>query len=265
MTATSDNFSWAVRLGYGARGVVYVLLGWLAVNTPAQSSGGAQSAFVMLRKMPLGTVLLALVAAGLAGYALFKLLSAVADLEHRGTGAEAVVKRIGDAAGCLSYGFLAWTAVSFATGAKHGGNAGQSQQTAHSALQWTLGPVVVGLVGVGFLVGALMQAKGAFTAGFMKRVSSSAPSGVSYIGRAGYAARTVVFAIVGWSLVQAAWFDNSSQAKGLGQALVGLRSSGWIYTVVAIGLMLFGVFSLVVTRYRIIPDIDPARLKPEFG
>jgi hypothetical protein len=74
----------------------------------------------------------------------------------------------------------------------------------------------------------------------------------------------VVFALIGWSLAQAAWLDSEAQVKGLGDALLSLRESGTIYTLIAVGLMLFGVFSMAVSRYRIIPDIDASRLKPSF-
>ena len=63
-------------------------------------------------------------------------------------------------------------------------------------------------------------------------------------------------------LVQAAWLDSEAQVKGLGDALATLRDNGSMYTLVAIGLMLFGIFSMAVSRYRIIPDIDAHDLKP---
>jgi hypothetical protein len=129
-------------------------------------------------------------------------------------------------------------------------------------LDWGLGDLIIGAVGVGFVIGAFMQAKGAVTGSFMKRVSPRAPDAIDPVGRVGYAARAVVFAIIGWSLMQAAWFDSGAQVKGLGDALLTLRESGTMYTLVAIGLMLFGVFSMVVSRYRIIPDIDARDLKP---
>jgi hypothetical protein len=63
--------------------------------------------------------------------------------------------------------------------------------------------------------------------------------------------------------VQSAWFVQSNKTKGLGEAIVALRDDGAIYTLVAIGLLLFGVFSLVMARYRVIPDFDKRDLKPK--
>ena len=50
--------------------------------------------------------------------------------------------------------------------------------------------------------------------------------------------------------------------KGLGEAILSLRQSGFVYTLVCVGLMIFGAFSLIVARYRIIPDIHRRDLKP---
>ena len=125
-----------------------------------------------------------------------------------------------------------------------------------------LGEFVIGIVGVGFLVGALMQAKSAITATFMHHVGRGAPAAMEPIGRLGHGARAVVFAIVGWSLVQSAWLESEGPVKGLGDALMSLSDTGALYTVVAIGLLLFGLFSLVVARYVIIPDVHMADLKP---
>ena len=91
-----------------------------------------------------------------------------------------------------------------------------------------------------------MQGKTAVTRSFMRELSSRAPEVVEYLGRAGLAARAVVFAIIGWSLMRGAWFDSSSEVK----------------TLVAAGLLLFGVFSLFAARYRIVPDLERSDLRP---
>lgn len=264
MVDKSEKFSWLVRLGYAARGVTYILLGWLALGTRAEAGEGNQGVFAHLQEMPLGTPILYLMAIGLTAYVLFKFAAAVGDVENRGSDTKGIVKRIGDAASGVAYTILAFAALQFASGSKQSAGGGESQQTASSILDWTLGGLLIGAVGLGFLVGALMQAKEAATGHFMHRVSPRAPNGIEAVGRAGHAARAVVFGIIGWSLVQSAWFNSSSEVKGLGEALVSLRESGTVYTLVAVGLMLFGAFSLVVSRYRIIPHLDRESLKPSF-
>jgi len=60
-----------------------------------------------------------------------------------------------------------------------------------------------------------------------------------------------------WSLAQSAWSENGQEVRSVGQALLDLRDMGIVYTLVALGLMIFGVFSLITARYRIIADPDP--------
>jgi hypothetical protein len=262
MVDKSEKFTWLVRLGYAARGLTYLLLGYMALGARATPDEGNQAVFEMLQDVPFGVPLLYVMAIGLAAYVVFKLASAIGDVQHRGSDTRGILKRIGDGASAIAYSILAYAALQFAQGDKQSADSGQSQQTAGTVLDWSLGGIVIGLVGVGFLVGAFMQAKSAITAGFMDRVSSRAPTAIEPVGRAGHAARAVVFAIVGWSLARAAWFNSESQVKGLGEALVSLRESGTTYTLVAVGLMLFGTFSLAVSRYRIIPDFGAEGLKP---
>ena len=265
MADAPEKFSWLVRFGYGGRGVVYLLLGWLALRTRARVDAGNQAVFDMLQKMPLGRIALGALVVGLAGYVAFKLLCLVCDIEHHGSDAKGWRHRLANLGPAMGYSIVAYSALRFALGLKHGTGESQTRATVHTALDWSMGKVAIGIVGVGFIIAAGAQVRQAATGHFMHRVSDRAPPGIEWIGRIGFAARTVVFAIVGWSLVQAAWWHHSSDAKGLGDALVSLRSSGALYTVVVIGLMLFGAFSLIVARYLIIPRVEKGDLKPAFG
>jgi hypothetical protein len=261
MVDTSGKFRWLVRLGYATRGLVYLILGYLALTTSSRAGGGGEAVFDVLRDVPMGALVLWLMAAGLLAYALFKAISAIGDVQRHGRDPAGLATRVGEGASAIAHTVLAYAAFQYASGSARDSSGGQ-QQAAGSVLELPLGEVLLGLVGVGFLVGAVMQAKSAVTAKFMKHVSTAAPAAVEPIGRAGHAARAVVFVVIGWSLVQSAWFDSAGAVKGLGEAIVSLRDNGALYTVVAVGLLLFGLFSLVVARYRIIPEVRPADLKP---
>jgi hypothetical protein len=71
-----------------------------------------------------------------------------------------------------------------------------------------------------------------------------------------------VFLVIGWSLVRSAWFGTTGEIKSLGEAVGSLAGSGTLYTLVAAGLLLFGLFSLLLSRYRIVPDLGRADLRP---
>ncbi|MXO73831.1 DUF1206 domain-containing protein [Altererythrobacter aerius] len=264
MVDKSEKFSWLVRIGYAARGVVYILLGYLALSTAGKAGDGQAAVFDMIQDAPMGEVILYLVALGLLAYAVFKAIDAASNIESHSDDASGKGKRVGAAASAIAHLVLAYTAYQFAAGEKQqsAGEGGSGQEVAGSLLTWDMGPVLLGLVGLGFLVAAAVQAKNAYTGNFMKHVSGSAPRYVEPIGRAGHASRAVVFALIGWSLIKGAWFSRSGEIKGLGEALVALSDNGVIYPLVALGLILFGVFSLIIARYRIIPDIRKDNLKP---
>lgn len=259
----SQKFITLVRLGYAARGLTYIVLGVLALGTTGKAVDGASGVFDYLQEMPLGEPLLWIVALGLFAYGLFKLLSGAANLQHRQSDTMGVAKRIGDLGSGVAHFFLAYAAYAFATGTRtSSSDSGGIEAMAGPMLDFSFGPFVIGLIGLGLLAAAVIQGKRAATGDFMKHITSRAPKAVEAIGRAGHAARAVVFAIIGWSLMRGAWLVSENQVKGLGEALLSLRDTGFVYTLVAIGLLMFGAFSLVTARYRIIPDFDESQLKP---
>ena len=265
MVDKSEKFRWLVRLGFAARGVVYLLLGYIALGTGGEAKGGQAAVFDYIQQVPFGTPLLWIMALGLLGYAAFKFLSAVADIQHQGSDATGALQRVGDAASGVAHTFFAYVCYQFAKGAQQSVSDGSGgQEMAGSVLAMELGSVLIGLLGLGFLVAGFMEGKKAWTAGFMRWISHRAPSGARTAGRIGHAARGIVFAVIGWSMVQGAWFARESEIKGLGEAILSLRGMGTLYTLVAVGLMVFGAFGLVLSRYRIVPDLGPNRLRPSF-
>jgi len=261
----SEKFTWLVRLGFAARGMVYVLLGYLALRTSGAAKEGASSVFDYLQEVPFGTAILWLAAIGLLAYAAFRLLSAFADIQNKGDSQKGLLSRFADFISGATHVFLSYAAYQFATGSKQSAGGSQTQEMVGGVLSWDVGPIVIGLVGVGFLVGAFMQGKQAVTARFMERISPSAPHWTETVGRAGHGARAVVFAVIGFSMIEGAWLASENRVKGLGEAILSLRDTGFVFTFVAIGLALYGIFSLLTARYRIIPDVQKGDIKPHLG
>jgi hypothetical protein len=258
MVDKSEKVVLLARLGYGVRGLVYILLGYLAISSASerQVSNGTRGSLEYLQSIPGGTAILSLAAVGLFGYALYKVIAATFDTEHYGHDAKGIGHRAAYFGSAFIYIGLAWTALRLAEGARVD-SSDQTREWAAKALTFDLGPVALGIAAIGLLVGAGVQAKNAIDKGFMKHISSRAPTGTCWIGRLGLSARAVVFAFMAWSLARSAWFANSAEVRSLGQALMDFREMGFVFTVVAAGLVLFGVFSVITARYRIIPDPDP--------
>ena len=263
MVDKSQEFALLVRVGYAARGIVYVLLGYLALTSAGETSGGQNASFDFLQDVPLGSPVLYVTAVGLAAYALYKFIAAIGDLEHKGADAQGIAERVGYGASGGAHTVLAWSAFQFAHGDKQSAGADSGSGAASTLLAWEMGAIVLGVVGLGFVAAAVVQGRTAITASFMRSVGAGAPSFVCWFGRIGHAARAVVFLVIGWSLIHSAWLRNGAEAKGLGTALVSLRESQALHTIVALGLLMFGAFSLIVARFRIIPDLSKKDLIPK--
>lgn len=262
MVDKSEKFSLLVRLGYLARAVLYTLIGLIALQSRDEVREGAQGVFRAVEDFPAGTIILWLLAIGLFGYSLFRFASAFFDIENHGSDKRGIARRIGHGASGIGHLALAWSAYNFATGT--GSSSDGAQEAASGILSFELGGIVLGLIGIGFLIAAFEQGKKGLTGSFMQRISGQAPSGTRTLGGIGYVARGVVFLVIGWSLMRSAWFDSSSQVKTLGDAIADLGDMGFVYTLVAIGLLVFGLFSFVLARYRIIPDLGAQGIRPAY-
>ena len=249
------------RAGFLARGVVYILLGYFALT--AFGSQGTADVLGAIKDVPLGNILLFLVGLGLLGYGIYRLYGAALGIDAQGTGAKATAQRIGHAASGAAHlvlGFIAMKGVF--TSSEPGSGGGRAGEAAGTVADWPGGELILWIVGLGFLAAAVEQATKAITAKFMYELDPDVPGFAEPVGRAGFAARAVIFAVLGWQFVQALLAGNPEAVGGIGQVLSSLSDTGWLFTLVALGLLLFGVYSLIMARYRTIRDDDVlARLK----
>jgi hypothetical protein len=256
---SGSKIAWLARSGYAARGVVYLIIGGLAVLA-ALGSGGqttdSKGALVTILQQPFGKVLLALVALGLVGYAIWRLVQASMDPDNHGTDAKGVAVRGGLLVSAVSHVLLAFFALSliFGWGAGGGGDSGTQDWTAW-LLQQPFGRWLVALVGLAVIGAGLAHMVKGYKAKFEKylQMDHDLLDKTSPICRFGLIARGVVFLIIGGFLVVAAWRFSSGDVVGLQGALQTLQQQpyGWILLgIVALGLFAFGVYSLIEARYR---------------
>ncbi|MFD1702652.1 DUF1206 domain-containing protein [Methylopila henanensis] len=259
------------RLGFAARGLVYCLVGGLAVLAAigvGGSTGGSRSALLVVLEQPFGAALLAAVGAGLVCFAAWRITSAVTDADGRGDSAKGRGVRALQALSGVVYLGLAGTAIGLAAG--RGGGGGGEDQAAQDWTAWALaqplGRWAIAAIGFGVVAGGFGYGWKAWRGDVTKRLSvpPDAMGWVTAVGRAGYAARGVTFLLIGGFLALAAWRADSEEVRGLGGALQALRAQpyGWVLLgLTAAGLFAFGLFGFVQARYRRIdaPDLDDAR------
>jgi hypothetical protein len=253
------------RAGYVAYGVVYALVGVLAVQTAFGGGGKTASQESALRQVllaPLGRVLLGLVALGLLAYAAWRLFQGILDPENEGKDAKGLLKRIDHLLNGLFHAALAFSAGELALSSGGGGGGSPDDWTARLLAQ-PLGRWLTVIAGVVIVGAGLYQFYKAYRADFRDELkagemSARAKTWAACSGRLGYAARGVVFGVIGVFLVQAALQTDPDEARGLGGALETLARQPfgpYILGAVAIGLVAYGVFMFVVARYR---RIEPA-------
>lgn len=249
------------RAGYAAKGVVYVMIGGLAVAAATGQRGrlgGGETAVRAIGDQSYGRVLLALTAAGLFGLALWRFLSAFLDAEENGRDAKGILKRTALAWSGLVHGTLGVLAVQIATGTERGGS---TERTFISRLlSWDGGAVVLGLFGVAVLVYSAYELHRATTAEFVRSLRRSEMGAhakwLIALGRIGIGARAVVFIIAGLGVIRAALTHDPSDARGIGGALASIARQPFgvvLLLSVAAGLVAYGFHQFVLARYRRIP------------
>ncbi len=255
MIDKSEKFTWLVRIGYFSRALFYTTLGSIALTNAPAMSGGMDGIFEAINTLPGGDALLWVMALGMVGYALFRICSPLFDIENEGSDAPGWGKRIGHAGSALGHLVLAWSAYRLAGADMEGGGADTHDAVA-GVLSVNLGGVAIGLLGIAFFLAALAQAKKGLSGSFMAKISAAAPAATRWLGGAGYLARAAVFAVIGWSLVQTGVLTGDADGvMTLADAVAWLAQYGAAFQLVAGGLLLFGLFSFVLARYRIIPDL----------
>lgn len=257
----SKGIEWLARLGYAAKGLVYVIVGVLSALSAFHAGGhttNTKGAVNTLNQQPYGQVLLIIVALGLIGYVVWRFTQAFKDPEHRGHGFGGILKRIGLFVSGLIYGSLAVYTISLLMGSG-GGGGGQSKDSMTARLMSHQGGVwVVAAIGGVIIIVAIMQFMRAYQCKFEKQWAVAQMGRTQHIwarriARWGLSARGVVFLIMGGFLVLAAVQTNPQKATGLGGALNTLAQQSYgqiLLAVVALGLVCYGIYCWVNAVYR---------------
>ncbi|MER5891070.1 DUF1206 domain-containing protein [Streptomyces sp. NPDC001941] len=246
----------AGRWGFAARGVIYLLVGVLALRI-AFGGGGEQAdrggALAEVAQKPLGVVMLWLIGIGFAGMALWRLSEAVFGSK---TG-----KRLMSGGRAVFYGFVAYSVLAFATG-DEGSNSGSSDRQSRDitakalglpAGQWLVGiaGLVVAGIGVAIAVRAIMRKYHKHLK--LGEMSKKARRFTDVTGVGGGTARGLIAVAAGIFVVRAAVKFKPEEAKGMDDTLRSFADTPagpWLLVAVAVGLALFGLFSFAMARWR---------------
>jgi hypothetical protein len=244
------------RIGYGARGLIYITMGLLAIKV-ALGKGGAlatpQGAIAAIGKSPAGFILLWVILVGIIAYALWGLVRAVLDPLNKGHDAKGLVARFGFMVSAFSYAILALPTYGYIRGVTQSSNGAQTQKLLTTIMKMPWGRYAVGVLGLVVLAGGLYQIYLGYKAGFDRQFQIYALTAkevklATDLGRFGTAARGVVFALVGGLITLGAYRANPSQPVGIDTALATLLHEPygvWLLGIVALGLIAFGLYSML--------------------
>ncbi|MEX2473098.1 MAG: DUF1206 domain-containing protein [Gemmatimonadota bacterium] len=266
-----DGIEVVARVGYAAKGVVYLVIGILAVQLALAGAGGETSstrrALQRISEASFGQVALLLVTIGLAAHTLWRLFQAAMDPEAAQSSdgeKKRWLKRGFFLISAVAYGLLTYSGIEILTGLGGGGGGGDGASGGGSNAAWTaelmsmtFGVWLVGIVGAGVVIRGLMQFAKAYTQGFQDKMSSfdfgpKRRKWIIRVSRLGLTARGVVFGIIGSSIVYAALTHDPEEARGLEGALDMLISRPWLLGGLGVGLACYAVYQWVKARYRII-------------
>lgn len=254
----SSAFEALARAGFVARGVVYAIIGVLALKLAFGHGGkltNQQGALKTVAHQPFGKVLLVLVAIGLGGYSLWRLVRAA--IGHGREGSDTGFERAAALASGVAYGAMCVLAIEILVSG-HGQTSSSPKQATAGVFGWPAGTWIVGIAGFVMIAVALYQGYRGITKKFLKdsKVEEMKPKvkeWISRVGTVGHLARMIVFGLIGIFLVKAAIDYSPKQAVGLDGALAKLTHYSYgplLLGVVAAGLIAFAVYSLSDARYR---------------
>ena len=246
------------RAGLAARGIIYILIGWVAVLVALGRSAreaDQQGAIQLLASKPYGLVSLWLLGIGFAAYALWRLSEAAFGVVGEGNGAGPRLKSLGRAVVYAGFAVLTFKAIS---GAQSGSQSHQQQDLTAKVMQYPAGRWVVAIVGLIIVIAGLVLIMEGFRRKFMKTLRTDQMSPrtrrvVRLLGTVGTAARGAVFALVGILVIDAAITHSASKSGGVDKALLTLRDQPFgvvLMLAAALGLLIFGVYGLCEARWR---------------
>jgi uncharacterized protein DUF1206 len=253
---------WLARAGLVAKGLTFGIVATIALKVAIAGDGKIEDrpgALHALADSLLGKILLAALAVGLAGYALWRFVLALLGRELETGEREGLPKRIGLVARGALYSWLAYLCAELVVGANTSAGGGKKEDDATArVLELPLGRWLVAAAGLAVMGAGAYNVYRGLSQKFRKDLKEEQMGGqerrwYTVLGFVGHNARGVVFLLAGFFLVRAAWQYDPKEAIGLDGALAKLAHQSYghlILGVTAAGLLAYALFCLVQARYR---------------
>jgi hypothetical protein len=245
------------RAGLTARGVIYILVGWVAVLVALGHSSreaDQQGALQLLAGKSYGLVSLWALGIGFACYALWRLSEAAFGVTGDQPGAGPRLKSLARAVVYAGFSYLTFTVIAGTARSQ----AGRQQDITATLMQHPGGRVLVGVAGFAVVACGLVLVIEGARKKFMKYLRTATMSArtrkvVKVLGMTGTIARGLVFALAGVLVIDAAVTHRANESGGIDKALLTLRDQPFgefLMLLAALGLLVFGIYGLCEARWR---------------
>jgi hypothetical protein len=244
-----------VRLGYLAKGLIYSLIGVLALRVSLGQSGRLTDPSGVLRTVmsqPFGRIMLIIIGVGIVGYAAYYIFEAAADLRRHGGGGRGWTARSLTMIKAAVYGAIGVQALMVVFFDRR--PVDRTEQSAGAIMQLPLGDWLLVAIGIGVVIYGISQLQMVWRGGAdddinVPEVKREAPW-ILPLGRFGTAARSVILLLMGATFARSGWRGRAADADGYREALRTVASfDPWLLTAIGAGLLCFGLYQLCHARY----------------
>lgn len=247
-----------MRFGYAARGVVYIIVGVLAVLAAWRGgqAEGTAGALKSLRDEPWGVPALWVIGIGLFAYAIWRLVDAWLDLEDCGHGFKGVIARIGQTVTGLIHAGLGVEALRLGMGSGGSGGSEGSRSLASRLLETQNGPTIMMIIGVITIGAGGYYAYKGIAEKYKEHIRCTATTErLDPAIKAGLVAHGIVIALVGVFLFYAGLNTDPGQAGGVGKAFATVRAQPFgriLLGLLGLGMLGFALYCFVEAIYRVV-------------
>ncbi|MGR3396774.1 DUF1206 domain-containing protein [Pseudooceanicola nanhaiensis] len=251
-----------MRFGYSARGVVYIIVGGLAVLAAWRggSAEGTTGALQTLKGEPWGYAALWIIAIGLFAYAVWRLIDAWMDLENYGTDMKGIVARTGQTVTGLIHAALGVGTIRMAMGDSSGsGDGGGTQSLASRVLAMEGGAIIMMILGVITMGAGIYYGYKAYAEKYKEHLrGTSTTEKLDPAIKAGLVAHGIVIVLIGTFLFYAGQNTDPGQAGGIGAAFDTVRAQPFgriLLGLLGLGMLGFALYCFVEAIYRVVPRV----------
>lgn len=248
------------KFGYVAKGVTYLLLAWMVWRAADTDDRPAttQRAMGAIDNGSFGSkIALLAIAAGLGGYAVWKIYNAVRNPED-----DKWTKRVGAVfIGGVNGGLAVQAVLMAAVHIRHRARYDQAAHWSAVVMRYPLGIWAVGIAGVWVGAYGLRQIYRGVTSDLddqilFHHIDHKPRRWAIIVSRIGLSARGFVFALIGFFLTRAALHADPSQARDFGDSIQELEGKPYghlLLLAIAFGLFSYAIYEFIRARYRAIP------------